>query len=89
MAKVKEELLGSVGKQSLTATVARYILLILLIVGLGVYIGLMLFGTNSVEALYELNVREKNLKRSIKFLKQENARLQKEYFELKELEPQE
>ncbi len=89
MAKIDEELLGSVKKQSLTAVILKYILLILFIIGLGVYIGLMLFGTNSVEALYELNVREKNLKRSIKFLKQENARLQKEYFELKELEPKE
>ena len=82
-----DELIDSLQKKGLLAQLLSYFVAVGIVVGLGVYIGILLFGDNSVEVLYNLNVQEKNLKRSIEYLKRENARLQKEYFELKELEP--
>ena len=49
----------------------------------------LLFGKNSLEVYTSLNKKESHLKEEIKRLQQENARLQKEYFELKNLEPEE
>jgi hypothetical protein len=53
----------------------------------GVYIGILLFGDNSLDVLLGLEEYEDYLKDEIVRLKQENATLQKEYFELKELDP--
>ncbi len=88
MAYRPEELADSFKKQGWLASTLRYAAMVIIVVLLGVYIGFLLFGTNSVEVLYRLHVQEKNLKRSIEYLKRENARLQKEYFELKEVEPE-
>jgi len=49
----------------------------------------LLFGKNSFEVYSSLNKKEIHLKDEIKRLQLENARLQKEYFELKNLEPEE
>jgi len=49
----------------------------------------LLFGKNSIEVYTSLNKKETYLKAEIKRLQQDNARLQKEYFELKNLEPEE
>jgi len=87
MANRHEELIDSLSSRGWLATIGKYIFFFVVLVLLAVYIGLLLFGTNSVEVLYKLNVQEKTLQRKIKFLKHENARLQKKYFELKELEP--
>ncbi|BCD62987.1 MULTISPECIES: hypothetical protein [Nitratiruptor] len=89
MDKRPQELADSLKKRSWLAEAFRYSMMALVVILMAIYIGALLFGTNSVEVLYQLNVVEKNLKRSINFLKKENARLQKEYFELKELEPKE
>ncbi|NPA04148.1 MAG: hypothetical protein GXO61_04725 [Epsilonproteobacteria bacterium] len=75
-------------KKRLLALLVRYSGFLFIIVLLAIYIGRILFGPNSVEVLYNLSVQEKTLKRKIEFYKRANARLQKEYFELKELEPQ-
>jgi len=88
MEKRPQELADSLVWRGLVARFLRYIVGFVILVALAVYVGLLLFGTNSVEVLYQLNVQEKNLKRNIEYLKKENARLQKEYFELKELEPE-
>ncbi len=85
----QEELLDSIFKGEFYRTAFGYGLSVVVIVLLAIYVGNLLFGTNSVEVLYNLNVQEKSLRRKIEFYKKENARLQKEYFELKELEPQE
>jgi len=53
---------------------------------LGIYIGILLFGDNSLEVLLQLEEYETYLQDEIKSLKSENASLQKEYFELKELD---
>ncbi|BCD68788.1 hypothetical protein [Nitratiruptor sp. YY09-18] len=87
MEKRPQELADSLVWKGLLARFFRYFVGFVILVVLAVYIGLLLFGVNSVEVLYQLNVQEKNLQRNIEYLKKENARLQKEYFELKELEP--
>ncbi len=57
------------------------------VVAVAFYIGNLLFGNASLEVLMQLESYETNLKSEIARLKKENAALQKEYFELKELEP--
>ena len=52
------------------------------------YVASLLFGKNSLEVYTSLSKKEIYLKSEIKRLQQENARLQKEYFELKNLEPE-
>ena len=49
----------------------------------------LLFGKNSLEVYTSLTIKEVHLRNEIKRLQQENAKLQKEYFELKNLEPEE
>jgi hypothetical protein len=51
----------------------------------GIYLGVLIFGSNSVVAYIELKEYETHLKNEVNTLKQDNARLQKEYFELKEI----
>ncbi|WP_345985702.1 hypothetical protein WCX49_00905 [Sulfurimonas sp. HSL-1656] len=53
------------------------------------YLSNLLFGNASLEVLLQLENYEGHLASEIARLKQENATLQKEYFELKELEPSE
>ncbi len=88
MAKRPSELTDSLGKGSWWQDIVRYGVALAILIAVSVYIGFLLFGTNSVEVLIQLNAQEKSLKRSIEYLKMENARLQKEYFELKQLEPE-
>lgn len=53
------------------------------------YLSNLLFGDASLEVLLQLERYEEHLQSEITRLKQENALLQKEYFELYELEPSE
>ena len=55
------------------------------VIGVGIYLGILLFGENSVDAYIQLQTYEEGLKEEVKALKQENAQMQKEYFELKEI----
>jgi len=57
------------------------------VVAVALYISNLLFGNASLKVLLQLETYEKHLIQEIDRLKQENAALQKEYFELKELEP--
>ncbi|ASM39506.1 septum formation initiator [Campylobacter sp. RM12327] len=65
----------------------KYILVIVIVVGLGVYVGNMFFGKRSLETLIFIQNKQESLKKELEYLKQENAVLQKEYFELIGLEP--
>ena len=67
--------------------ITKILLLASIIIGLGLYVGDLLYGANSLNLLNDLTYKEIHLKSSIEKLKEENARLQKEYFELKGLEP--
>lgn len=64
---------------------AKFLILVIMIFGVGVYLGLLLYGTNSIEVLTSLQDYQEYLQVEIDRLKNENAELQKEYFELKEL----
>lgn len=64
----------------------KFLLALTVVLTLGIYIGILLFGDNSLEVLLELEEYETYLKEDISHLKTENASLQKEYFELKELD---
>ena len=55
------------------------------VVLVGMYIGVILFGENSVEAFIQLQEYEEHLDQKVSQLKQENAQIQKEYFELKQI----
>ena len=65
---------------------AKLSIAVVLIVALGIYLGILLFGDNSLQVLIELEEYETYLKEDIERLKSENAAMQKEYFELRELD---
>jgi cell division protein FtsB len=50
---------------------------------------LLFYGDNSYEVYQQIKHKRVNLQKQIKKLQQENAKLQKQYFELKNLEPEE
>lgn len=56
---------------------------------LAIHLSNLLFGTNSVSVYWDLYNRKKYLTEEIKKYHAKNALLQKEYFELKNLEPEE
>ena len=53
----------------------------------GIYIGIILFGENSLQVLLNLDEYENFLQEEVSTLKIQNASLQKELFELNELDP--
>jgi len=63
--------------------------LLLGIVGLGVYLGILLFGENSLVRYIHLKEQVQQMRELKQQLRQNNAQLQKEYFELKEIQPKE
>lgn len=65
----------------------KYILVIFLVSVLGIYVGNMFFGKRSLETLIFIQNKQETLKKELERLKEENAVLQKEYFELMGLEP--
>ncbi|MEO1937594.1 MAG: hypothetical protein ABGW85_03055 [Sulfurimonas sp.] len=78
----------SVTERYLGLSLGKFFLALFLIVLLGIYIGVLLYGTNSLEVLFRLQDYETNLKEKVTTLKKENAELQREYFELKEISAQ-
>jgi len=61
--------------------------LLVIVVGFGIYVGDMLFGKSSLDVLLNLQLQRQILERSVDSFKNKNAILQKEYFELKDLDP--
>lgn len=55
----------------------------------GMYVGVLMYGENSLTVLNRLKEEKYRLSLEDKALKMENQKLQKEYFELKQLEPKE
>ncbi len=52
----------------------------------GVYVGILMYGENSLTVLESLKQEKRDLLAEAKELKSENQRLQKEFFELKQLQ---
>jgi hypothetical protein len=78
----------SITEEYLGLSVAKFLILLLMVLSFGIYIGLLLYGTNSVEILLGLQDYELYLEDEVYRLKHENAELQREYFELKEISAQ-
>jgi len=55
----------------------------------GIYIGVLMYGENSLSVLTQLKEKKQKLINEKRAIKVENQRLQKEFFELKQLEPKE
>jgi len=55
----------------------------------GIYVGVLIFGENSLTVLHQLKTKKQRLIEEGRELKYKNQNLQKEYFELKQLEPKE
>ncbi len=55
----------------------------------GIYVGTLIYGENSLTVLQQLREKKRTLKQEAQILKAENQKLQKAYFELKQLEPKE
>lgn len=75
----------SITQRYLGLSLQKFFILFLIISALGVYIGVLLYGTNSLEVLAGIEEYERYLQDEISRLKMQNASLQKEYFELKEI----
>lgn len=61
--------------------------LVFIVLLFGLYIGDVLFGKSSLDVLLNLQEDKDTLMVKIQSLKEENAVLQKEYFELRQLDP--
>jgi len=55
----------------------------------GIYLGILIYGENSLTVLKQLKEKKHDLLQEKRVLKSENQKLQKEFFELKQLEPKE
>ena len=55
----------------------------------GIYVGVLMYGENSLTVLNQLKAEKQKLVKEKRDIKVENQRLQKEFFELKQLEPKE
>jgi hypothetical protein len=78
----------SITQKYLGLSIGKFLTLLLIVLALGVYLGVLLYGTNSLEVLIGLEDYEDYLQDQIVKLKSENAELQMEYFELKEISAQ-
>ena len=75
----------SITEEYLGLSLKKFIFLLSIVTIFGVYIGVLFYGTNSLEVLFGLQDYENFLQNEITRLKSENSSLQKEYFELKEI----
>ena len=75
----------SVTQKYLGLSSGKFFLLSSIVIFLAIYVGVLLYGKNSLEVLFSLQDYENYLQTEIQRLKSENASLQKEYFELKEI----
>jgi len=75
----------SVTERYLGLSFNKFLFLFFIVIGLGVYLGVLLYGNSSLEVLFGLQDYENYLKDEVDGLKHKNAELQREYFELKEI----
>jgi hypothetical protein len=75
----------SITERYLGLSLSKFFMLFSLVIGLGIYLGILLYGNSSLEVLFGLEDYENYLQDEVVRLKNENAELQREYFELKEI----
>jgi len=78
----------SITQQYLGLSLNKFFALFSIVVAFGIYVGILLYGSNSLEILFGLQDYETYLQSETLRLKNENAELQREYFELKEISAQ-
>lgn len=83
MSELRDELLSDIS-QSKTLSRKRLLVLALVLV-FGWYVGVLLFGNNSIIRLNELSNELQRLKVRIDGVKKANASLQKELFEISQI----
>ena len=90
MSEILEEFEEEIGKRDSKGVFfyLKIFSLLVVVVGFGIYVGDMLFGKSSLDVLLNLQADKEILQKSVEAFKQENAILQKEYFELKDLDPE-
>ena len=81
--EVEEHL--SLTERYLGLSLKTFLFLATFVILMGIYIGIILYGKNSINVLLGLQNYESYLRDEIEALKEQNAKLQKEYFELKEI----
>ncbi len=75
----------SITEKYLGLSLGKFFVLLSIVLALGIYLGILLYGTSSLEVLFGLQDYEDYLQSEVYRLKNENAELQREYFELKEI----
>jgi len=78
----------SITQKYLGLSLGKFLALFSIVVLLGIYLGVLLYGTNSIEVLFGLQDYDAYLQDEVDKLKIQNAELQREYFELKEISAQ-
>ncbi|MBE0492298.1 MAG: septum formation initiator [Sulfurospirillum sp.] len=87
MSEILEELQQNKKSSIGTLFILKIFAFIFLIVLFGIYVGNLLFGVNSLDVLLNVQNDKENLEKQVLQFKNKNALLQKEYFELKDLDP--
>ena len=64
----------------------KVLFLVFLIISLAIYVGFLIYGDRGFSRLIELEENKEILQKVVNNLKEENVKLQKKYFELKEIE---
>lgn len=86
------EMLDSLPKAKTTNKLFKnllaYSLMGICVIYAGWYIGNMLFGARSLDVMLDLHAQKERLSTQVSQLQEENAALQKEYFELIGLDPE-
>lgn len=77
----------SVQKRYLTKKIVKFSAIMLCVICIGIYAGNIFFGSRSLETLIFLQNKKDTMNKEFEALKSKNAKLQKEYFELKTFEP--
>ena len=75
----------SLTQRYLGLSLGKFFTLFSLVMVFGIYLGIILYGTNSLQVYFGLQDYENYLQNEIVRLKNDNAELQREYFELKEI----
>ncbi len=78
----------SITEKYLGLSVGKFLIALFIVLFSGVYIGSLLYGTNSLQVLMKLDDYHDYLQDEIHTLKKQNAQKQREYFELKEITAQ-
>lgn len=89
--RLRNNRMGTIQKAGEIAglSIKTFLISLLGILLFGIYLGILIYGENSLTVLEHLKEKKAALIDKKRVLKAENRRLQKEYFELKQLEPSE